>query len=53
MDELSSITLMTEQDRHIFEVIAEERSRLRNFIRKRVRNEGQRGRSSPRSSTNW
>jgi hypothetical protein len=36
MDELSSITLMTEQDRHISEVIAEERSRLRNFIRKRV-----------------
>jgi len=30
---------MTEQDRQISEVITEERSRLRNFIRKRVRNE--------------
>jgi len=30
---------MTEQDRQISEVIAEERSRLRNFIRKRVPNE--------------
>jgi RNA polymerase sigma factor (sigma-70 family) len=30
---------MTEQDRQISEVIVEERSRLRNFIRKRVRNE--------------
>jgi RNA polymerase sigma factor (sigma-70 family) len=30
---------MTEQDRRISEVIAEERSRLRNFIRKRVPNE--------------
>ena len=39
MDELSSITLMTEQDRHISKVVAEERSRLRNFIHKRVRNE--------------
>ena len=39
MDEPSSITLMTEQDRQISEVIAEERSRLRNFIRKRVPNE--------------
>ena len=27
---------MTEQDRHISEVIAEQRSRLRNFIRRRV-----------------
>ena len=30
---------MTEQDRQISEVITEQRSRLRNFIRKRVRNE--------------
>jgi RNA polymerase sigma factor (sigma-70 family) len=36
MDERSSITLMTEQDRQITEIVAEERSRLRNFIRKRV-----------------
>jgi RNA polymerase sigma factor (sigma-70 family) len=33
------ITSMIEQDLHISEVIAEERSRLRNFIRKRVPNE--------------
>lgn len=39
MDETLSITLMTEQDRHISEVIAEERPRLRSFIRKRVPNE--------------
>jgi len=39
MDEPPSITLMTEQDRQISEVIAEERSRLRNFIRRRVPNE--------------
>src|ERR1700746_3936663 len=39
MDEPSSVALMTEQDRQISEVIAEERSRLRNFIRKRVPNE--------------
>jgi RNA polymerase sigma factor (sigma-70 family) len=39
MDEPSSITSMTEQDRQISEIIAEERSRLRNFIRKRVPNE--------------
>jgi RNA polymerase sigma factor (sigma-70 family) len=39
MDEPSSVTSMTEQDRQISEVIAEERSRLRNFIRKRVPNE--------------
>jgi RNA polymerase sigma factor (sigma-70 family) len=39
MDEPSSITAMTEQDRQISEVIAEERSRLRNFIRRRVPNE--------------
>jgi RNA polymerase sigma factor (sigma-70 family) len=39
MDEPSSITSMTEQDREISEIIAKERSRLRNFIRKRVPNE--------------
>jgi RNA polymerase sigma factor (sigma-70 family) len=33
-----SVTAMTEQDRRIAEVMAEERSRLRNFIRKRVPN---------------
>ena len=36
MDELSSITTMTGQDRQISEVIAEQGSRLRNFIRRRV-----------------
>ncbi len=36
MDEPSSITSMSEQDRQISEIIAEERSRLRNFIRRRV-----------------
>ena len=36
MDEPLSIASMTEQDRRISEIIAEERSRLRNFIRKRV-----------------
>jgi len=35
MDELSSAS-MTEQDRQISEVFAAERSRLRNFIRRRV-----------------
>jgi RNA polymerase sigma factor (sigma-70 family) len=39
MDEPASVTSMTEQDRQISEVIVEERSRLRNFIRKRVPNE--------------
>lgn len=39
MDEQASITSMTEQDRQISEIIAEERFRLRNFIRKRVPNE--------------
>jgi len=39
MDEPSSIALMTERDRQISEIIAEQRSRLRNFIRKRVPNE--------------
>jgi RNA polymerase sigma factor (sigma-70 family) len=36
MDERSSAASMTEQDRHISEIVAEERSRLRNFIRRRV-----------------
>jgi len=39
MEEALSIPLMTEQDRRISEVIAEERPRLRNFIRKRVAND--------------
>jgi len=39
MDRAVSITSMAEQDRRISEVVAEERSRLRNFIRKRVPNE--------------
>jgi len=37
MDERPRITGMTEQDRQVSEIIAEERSRLRNFIRRRVR----------------
>src|SRR5713101_7310626 len=36
MGEPSRITGMTEQDRQISEIMAEERSRLRNFIRRRV-----------------
>jgi RNA polymerase sigma factor (sigma-70 family) len=36
LDEPLSIIAMTEQDRQIAEVIAEQRSRLRNFIRRRV-----------------
>ena len=36
MDEPASITLMTEQDRQISEIVAKQRSRLRNFIRRRV-----------------
>jgi RNA polymerase sigma factor (sigma-70 family) len=36
MDEGSRITSMTQRDRQISEIIAEERSRLGNFIRKRV-----------------
>jgi RNA polymerase sigma factor (sigma-70 family) len=36
MDEPSSITSMIEHDRQISEIVAEERSRLRNFIRRRV-----------------
>jgi RNA polymerase sigma factor (sigma-70 family) len=39
MEEPASIISMTEQDRRISEIIAKERSRLRNFIRKRVPNE--------------
>ena len=39
MDETASIALMTEHDRHIAKIIAEERARLRSFIRKRVPNE--------------
>src|SRR5437868_6809139 len=39
MHEPSGVVAMTEQDRQISDVIAEERSRLRNFIRKRVPNE--------------
>ncbi len=34
-----SVVTMAEQDRHITAVIAQERPRLRNFIRKRVPNE--------------
>src|SRR6516164_8906919 len=36
MDETASITSMTEQDRQISEIVAKERSRLRNFVRRRV-----------------
>jgi RNA polymerase sigma factor (sigma-70 family) len=36
MDESASITAMTEQDRRISAIIAEQRSRLGNFIRRRV-----------------
>jgi RNA polymerase sigma factor (sigma-70 family) len=36
MNEPARITPMTEQDRQISEIIAEERARLRNFIRRRV-----------------
>jgi RNA polymerase sigma factor (sigma-70 family) len=36
MGEPSRITGMTEQYRHISEIVAQERSRLRNFIRRRV-----------------
>jgi RNA polymerase sigma factor (sigma-70 family) len=39
MERAVSITSMAEQDRRISEVIVEERSRLRNFIRKRVPND--------------
>jgi len=36
MNEPASVTSMTERDRQISKIIAEERSRLRNFIRRRV-----------------
>src|SRR5437660_3162029 len=36
MNEPATIILMTEQDRRIAEIVAEQRSRLRNFIRRRV-----------------
>lgn len=36
MDEGQSIATMTEQDREISEIVARERPRLRNFIRRRV-----------------
>jgi RNA polymerase sigma factor (sigma-70 family) len=36
MDKRSSIAFMTEQDRQISEIVVKERSRLRNFIRRRV-----------------
>src|SRR5246127_152002 len=40
MDEAASVISMTEQDRRISEIVAEERSRLRNFIRRRVPDPG-------------
>ncbi len=39
MSELPSVISMSEEDRRISEIIAGERSRLRNFIRRRVPNE--------------
>ena len=39
VDESVTIAVMTEQDLRISELIAEQRARLRNFIRKRVPNE--------------
>jgi RNA polymerase sigma factor (sigma-70 family) len=36
MDEPWSITAMAERDRQLSEIVAEQRSRLRNFIRRRV-----------------
>src|ERR1700731_1104334 len=36
MDDLWRIAGMTEQDRRLSEIVAEQRSRLRNFIRRRV-----------------
>ncbi len=39
MDELSTVASMSEHDLRISEIIAGERARLRNFIRKRVPNE--------------
>jgi RNA polymerase sigma factor (sigma-70 family) len=38
MDETARIAGMSEQDRQISEIVAEQRSRLRNFIRRRVPN---------------
>jgi len=39
MDTQPSVATMAEQDHHISEIIAEERGRLRNFIRRRVPDE--------------
>jgi RNA polymerase sigma factor (sigma-70 family) len=39
MNEISGVISMTEQDRQISQVVREERSRLRNFIRRRVPDE--------------
>jgi DNA-directed RNA polymerase specialized sigma24 family protein len=39
MNETSGVISMTEQNRQISQVVTEQRSRLRNFIRKRVPNE--------------
>jgi len=39
MDEPASIAFMSEQDRRIAEVVAQQGARLRNFIRKRVPND--------------
>jgi RNA polymerase sigma factor (sigma-70 family) len=39
MERAASVAVMTEQDRRISEVVVEQRSRLRNFIRRRVPNE--------------
>jgi RNA polymerase sigma factor (sigma-70 family) len=39
MDELTSVALMSEQDRRISEAVTKQGARLRNFIRKRVPNE--------------
>jgi RNA polymerase sigma factor (sigma-70 family) len=39
VDQGSSIAFMTEQDRRISKVVADQRSRLRSFIRKRVPND--------------
>ncbi len=36
MDEASRVAAMTDRERQISEIVAEERSRLRNFIRRRV-----------------
>ena len=36
MDEPPSVAVMIEQDRQITEIVSDQRSRLRNFIRKRV-----------------